>query len=279
MEKINSPKEFAALIKDYKKNHKKVLSNCFFLPDEVEYMTKQQKLFVESREDLLCFYTEEADCWRLYYYMEAGMPVAIEKKDKPLILDYVFRGEEEEKLRASGSESWIRAGFAPYKRYRRMECAGEAFCPPVDQEEKLSAYPMEFLKETDYHTVQKLWRESLDVYSTLLPEREEFTEFCQKGQLLGMRLSDGEAGAVIIAIPKGRTGFLQHLVVSPEFRGLGMGRTLFCKATEHLLAEEKTQKVNFWVDEENIHAIEIYKRMGYVYDGFISRQFKLEKEH
>ena len=80
MEKINSPREFAALIKDYKKNHKKVLSNCFFLPDEVEYMTKQQKLFVESREDLLCFYTEEADCWRLYYYMEAGMPVAIEKK-------------------------------------------------------------------------------------------------------------------------------------------------------------------------------------------------------
>jgi RimJ/RimL family protein N-acetyltransferase len=35
-------------------------------------------------------------------------------------------------------------------------------------------------------------------------------------------------------------------------------------------------KVNFWVDEENTHAIGIYERVGFVYDGTISRQFKLD---
>ena len=91
-----------------------------------------------------------------------------------------------------------------------------------------------------------------------------------------MRLPDGTAGAVIMVIPKGKTGFMQHLVVSTKLRGLGMGRTLFCGATEYLLTKGGADESKFsgW-SEENIHAIAIYQKMGYIYDGVISRQFLL----
>lgn len=195
-----------------------------------------------------------------------------------MILDTVFRGDETAALEKCGVSCWCAHGFVPYKRYRRMECQGEHFLPPEDQQSKLAEYPIVQMKAKDYPAVAALWESSLDIYSTLLPGAEEFAQYCEKQQVIGVRMPDGTAGAVIMVIPKGKTGFMQHLVVSPRLRGLGMGRTLFCGATEYLLTEGGAEKVNFWVDEENIHAIAIYQKMGYIYDGIISRQFLLREK-
>lgn len=276
MEKMKSAAQFSDRVKRFKKKWPKVQSNCFFVPSEITDMTERDRLYVQEYEEALVILVKEYYYARIYYYMkeQAQLP-ALEKSDFPMILDTVFRGEEEKALEKCGVSVWLENGFIPYKRYRRMECLKESFCPPDDQQEKQSEYPIVSLTEQDYPQVAALWESSLDIYSTLLPDRTEYAQYCEKGQVIGVRLKDGSVGAVIMVIPKGRTGFMQHLVVSPKLRGLGMGRTLFCEATEYLFVQCGADKVNFWVDEENAHAIKIYQKMGYIYDGIVSRQFLL----
>ena len=279
MEKMTSAELFGGRVREFKKKKRPVVTNCFFVPSEVEDMVRQEKLYVEETEGALCIQVRETYYSRLYYYMRADAELpALSDWKQPVILDTVFRGDETAALEKCGVSRWCAHGFAPYKRYRRMECAKEDFCPPADQTEKLAAYPIVPLAPEDYPAVAALWESSLDIYSTLLPGAAEFAGYCEKKQVIGMRLPDGTAGAVIMALPKGKTGFMQHLVVSSGFRGLGMGRTLFCGATEYLLTEGGASKVNFWVDEENKHAIAIYQKMGYIYDGIISRQFLLREK-
>ncbi|WP_417091875.1 GNAT family N-acetyltransferase [Marvinbryantia sp.] len=276
MEKVASAALFGERVKAFKKKNRPVVTNCFFVPAEVEDMIRREKLYVEEAEEALCIQVREAYYSRLYYYMKEGAQLpALSGWMRPVILDTVFRGDEEAALAKCKVSRWCAHGFAEYKRYRRMECAKENFLPPADQRAKLAEYPIVPLKPQDYPEVAALWKSSLDIYSTLLPQEAEFAEYCEEQQVIGVRLPDGTAGAVIMVIPKGKTGFMQHLVVSTKLRGLGMGRTLFCGATEYLLTKGGADKVNFWVDEENIHAIAIYQKMGYIYDGVISRQFLL----
>ena len=278
MERVESAKQFGNLVKEFKRNNKPVQSNCFFLPAEVESMVRRGVLsFVQSEEGLY-FHVKETGCYRLYYYLRSDSLPTVQKHECSTILDYVFRGEEEKELSKAGSEKWEEMGYRPYKRYRRMECLRSNFIPASDLAEKMEKYPVVPMSLEDYPTIVRLWEESLDGYSTPLPDETEFAEECAEGNVRGIRLADGSAGAVEIYVRRGRTGFFQHLAVDPQFRGLGMGRTLHSAAIKAAFSGEDVDKVNLWVDEKNVRAIDIYQKAGFVFDGLISRQFILEEE-
>jgi ribosomal protein S18 acetylase RimI-like enzyme len=242
----------------------------------VEEMAGHNKLFLEETSEGLYFFIKEEACSRLYYYLRQDAKPLVKRQELPVILEYVLRGEESAALDKAGCSKWLEQGFYPYKRYRRMECLRENFIPPIDQQSKLKEYPITEMTRADYPVVAPLWRTGLEASSTFLPDEEEFTRACEAGQVLGIRLPDGEPAAVQLVVTKGRTGFMQHLIVNPKLRGQGLGRTLCSGSTSYLMEKRNCAKVNFWVDEENTHAIGIYERVGFVYDGTISRQFKLD---
>ncbi len=276
MEKVKSYQEFGEKVKEFKKNGKP-RSNCYFLPDEVRNMTARETLYLEESEDCLLYFVRETNCYRLYYYLREGGQPVMEKKDMPVFLDFVYREGEEEKEETL-VHFWEQRGFQVYKRYRRMECLGENFISPADKEEMQKKYPLQNLKPGHYEECIALWKRCLDEYSTILPDKEEFDKACEKGQIMGVLLSDGSVGAVNRGIFKGRTAFMQHLSVSPKLRGIGMGRTLSYASIDAMFTDRGAEKVNFWVDEKNVHAIGIYERMGFVNDGMISGQLKLDEK-
>ncbi|MDO4336677.1 MAG: GNAT family N-acetyltransferase [Eubacteriales bacterium] len=250
MEKVESVKQFGDMVKEFKRKYKPVQSNCYLMPGEVDSMIRNGSLYFGRSEKGLYFQVKETGCYRLYYYLSSDCRPAITKQDRCVILDYVFRGNEEIGLAKAGCDKWEQAGFRPYKRYLRMECLRGNFIPPEDQREKESKYPVVPMTAEDYPAVLALWEGSLDGYSTPFLNEDEFDAECKNRRIVGMRLPDGSAGAVAVSIQKGRTCFLQHLVVSPKFRGLGMGRTLHSAVVEVAFGKENTDKVNFWVDEK-----------------------------
>lgn len=276
MEKVESYQAFGKKVKEFRKNGK-IQSNCYFLPDEVRKMTEKGTLYLEESEECLLFFVKETNCYRLYYYLREGGIPELEKKDLPVFLDFVYRNEAEER-EDSLIALWEKQGFLVYKKYRRMECLAENFISPSDKEEMQKKYPLEKLKPENYEECIALWKRCLDEYSTILPDKEEFTHACEKGQIMGVILPDGSVGAVNRGIFKGRTAFMQHLSVSPALRGIGMGRTLSFASIAMMFTDLGAEKVNFWVDEKNGHAIEIYERMGFTYDGMVSGQRKLDKK-
>lgn len=275
MEKIELYQQFGEKVREFKKQKEGVLTNCYFLPNEVRKMTEKGSLYLETYEDCLQFFVREEHCNRLYYYLSSGTAPKIQKQELPVFLDFVFRegpkAQEQEVI-----ELWEKAGFQPYKKYRRMECLKKDFLLPSDQNEMLRKYPLKPLVPADYENCISLWKAGLDEFSTLLPDREEFADACAKEQIMGVRASDGSVGAVIRGIFKGKTAFMQHLVADPNLRGIGLGRTVFGASIDAMFTKYGAEKVNFWVDEKNVHAIAIYKRMGFVNDGMISGQLKLD---
>ncbi len=276
MERVKSYQEFGDKVKAFRKKAR-TESNCYFLPKEVRKMTEKGTLYLEESEDCLLFLVRETNCYRLYYYLREGGTPVTEKKDMPVFLDFVYKKETEEKEKFLIS-LWKKQGFQVYKKYRRMECLGENFVSPVDQAEMQKKYPIQNLGPENYEECIALWKTCLDEYSTILPDREEFTYACEKGQIMGVILPDGSVGAVDRGIFKGRTAFMQHLSVSPSLRGIGMGRTLCYASIAVMFTDRGAEKVNFWVDEKNTHAIGIYERMGFTYDGKVSGQLKLDKK-
>lgn len=283
MEKIKSSAEFGGLVKKFKKNHKGAQSNCFFLPAEVEDMAGRGKLYYEEKPEGLYFLVTEESCARLYYYVdkEAEISLELEREDlvkNAVILDYVFRGDEEAALQKAGYEKWLKKGFAPYKRYRRMECVRGNFNPPEEYFDAQHKFHVEKASPKDYQEISSLWKKSLDVYSTFLLEKQEFEESCERGEIVAMRLSDGTIFAVGMVIKKGKTAFLQHLAVEPSLRGNGMGKAMFCANVTSAFEDYGAEKANFWVDEQNSRAIGMYKKGGFIDDGTVSSQFILEKK-
>lgn len=275
MEKVESYQEFRDKVKAFKKKSK-VQSNCYFLPDEVRKMTEKGRLYLEESEDSLLFFVRETNCYRLYYYLREGGTPELEKKDLPVFLDFVYRRETEEEEKAL-IQLWEEQGFQAYKYYRRMECVKEKFVVPPNQVEMQKKYPLQSLKPENYEACIALWTSCLDEYSTILPDKEAFTCACEKGQIMGVFLPDGRVGGVIMGIFKGRTAFMQHLSLNSGFRGIGMGRTLWGASLTVMFMDYGAEKVNFWVDEKNTHAIEIYERTGFYYDGMVSQQLMLNE--
>lgn len=277
MEKIESYEQFSNILKAFKKEAGPLESNCYFIPSEVRYLTQKERLYLEKRDEGLYFFVKEANCDRLYYYLKAREMPRVEPHDRPILMDCVYR-ETEEDRKEQEFKKWEATGFTTYKKHRRMECMNGKFIAPADQEEKDKMYPLEALKPEDYPQCMALWEAGLDIYGTPFPDREEFERACEKEEIMGVRLADGSVGVVDRGIKKGRTAFMQHLVVSPKLRGIGLGRTLCCASIAAMYTRHGVEKVNFWVDAANSHAIEIYVRTGFVFDGMLSKQLKLEKK-
>lgn len=282
MELVKSSGQFGELAKEFKKAHKgSVQSNCFFLPSEVEEMTAKNKLYVKKTEEGLYFLVREEECGRLYYYIDKDKEPSVPANEffigkGAVILDYVYRGEEQTALKKGGYEKWLGKGFRPYKKYRRMECMKGGFHPPKDYVESEKSFQVEMAAEGDYLEVTALWKKSLDVYSTFILEEKEFEESCKKGEIIIMRLPDRTIFAASMAIKKGKTAFLQHLAVEPSLRGKGIGKAMFCAIVDFAFDEYEVDKENFWVDEANSRAIGMYVKSGFVNDGTFSTQFILE---
>jgi ribosomal protein S18 acetylase RimI-like enzyme len=59
-----------------------------------------------------------------------------------------------------------------------------------------------------------------------------------------------------------RVGAVHELVVLPEFRGMGIGRSLMERVMDYF-REKGLDTVELWVGDENFRAIEFYKKMGF----------------
>ena len=67
----------------------------------------------------------------------------------------------------------------------------------------------------------------------------------------------------------GHRGWVYYLAVSPQHRGLSIGRALMQEA-EQLLIERGCPKINLLVRSSNAEVIAFYRKLGYTQDDVVS---------
>ena len=121
----------------------------------------------------------------------------------------------------------------------------------------------------------KLWKMSLDEKSTPLPTDSEIKSLCDDGCLYSTIDSEGNLTGVLMLTVSSKQALLQHLAVSPLHRRKGLAFTLFQRSFLAARDKELTM-LKLWVDRENMSAIALYDRTGFVTDGMICDQLYMK---
>jgi ribosomal protein S18 acetylase RimI-like enzyme len=114
----------------------------------------------------------------------------------------------------------------------------------------------------DFDQVHSLWEQSriaLGVSDT----REEILRMHQMNpDLFLVGEADNRIVAVVMGGFDGRRGIVHHLAVDPDHRNKGYGRQIMTEL-ERRFNLRGLVKINFWVQTDNLEAVDFYQKIGY----------------
>ena len=74
-----------------------------------------------------------------------------------------------------------------------------------------------------------------------------------------------------------KVGAVHEIVVLPEYRGMGIGKTLMDRVMTYF-KEKGLDTVELWVGDENFRAIEFYRKLGFKESGRYNYWIRMVKE-
>lgn len=278
MEKVADLAHFSALVKDARRPGRKLLSNCYLLPDAIERYTRKGRMTWQSNANGVVFLCEQSDFFHLFYYLNEPLNpeevFSFAEVQKPVVLDFVVLSGELSESQRLLEGYWSKAGFKFYKQYSRYYLdfpAGERserYKIRIDP----NRYKLGRVTLEEIPAVEALWHAHLDPYSMALPAGEDMEEQVRNGQVLCVRTKDGQIAAVTRPEIHGRTGTNWNLVVDPQHRGQGLASALkYVVYIEH----PEVSRMYAWMDDGNTPMIAIDVAIGYQADGKVDRQFIL----
>jgi len=278
MIEIQNSNQFYDIVNSFKNSCEKVLTNCFFMPDEVNLLAEQGRLKIKELPEWLLILCKRDDYSNLYYYTtDSSLPDYVKEflqdsQESDIYLDIVSRMGRGD---VSTPQKLIASDCAEkYKTYQRMQLP----LKNVDFDTIQVSLPEKYVLSFDYcdHTaLSELWKEALDEKSTPLPRKEELLELCEQGNLLTICTDQKELAAVIVFSVTAKQGLLQHLAVSKNHRRKGLAMSLF-NACILKAQEENLTTLRLWVDCKNLSAITLYDRFGFTTDGMLCDQLYMK---
>jgi len=136
---------------------------------------------------------------------------------------------------------------------------------------------MKIVKATkkDWKEFKRLKRESLDWYSKLIKEKihlsdkdikKEFDEFSQSKNKILIIAKDSETKGYLIGSllinAYTKTGYIDDVFVSANFRGKGIGKKLISEF-KIILRKKHIKKMRLGVNPKNKNAIKLYKKLRF----------------
>lgn len=272
MKKIVSYEQCNLLIKNFKKDHNKLITNFFFMPKELKELIVSKEIFYQESKDALILSIDEKDFSHIFYFVEEKPFLELEKTGKIMILDLIARKTSASmEIEISQEEKiWQSVGFKEYKQYIRL----------LYHIEKDFYEKMEFDWHKDYHlscaelmdrnAVLRLWEAGLDRYSSPLPAETDMEQLIKSGHVYVAKQEGDVTGAVYMDTAS-KSCILKHLTVSSSCRRQGLGTALMNYALK-VMALEHIERCYLWVDVNNMPAYESYKKYGFKEDGLWSKQ-------
>lgn len=278
MTRIENSTQFNEIVKSFRNKYGKLLSNCFLMPAEIDVLASNNSLFVAEYPGWLLIVCDRGDYSNLYYYTDGisstdcVRELLISLEDKEFYLDIVTRsgrGDNDTPSRL------IADGIAEkYKSYQRMQLSVK----DIDFESLKINVAEGYCLCEDYCNAEefnKLWKSALDEKSTPLPGDREIKSLCDDGCLFSVVDAEGSLAGVVMLTVSSRQALLQHLAVSPFHRRKGLALSLFQRSFLAARDKELTM-LKLWVDRENMSAIALYDRTGFVTDGMICDQLYMK---
>lgn len=272
MELVKSIEDYNSLLGEARSKGKLKFINCLFLKQDIIDLTESKNLFYKNVHNGILFFKNEGDITYLYYFLESIKNIDLSSLDGNIMIELIDRRKLDRT--ASHVEEWEKNAFRRY-------CTNEEMVLTLSQENEHpysedEEYRIRFGALDQIDEIEKLWEESLDRISMPLPREEGLTKLIEDNQIVTILDKKNHiVGALQCSVHNGRC-LLSHIVVDEDYRGNGLGSRMISYCFVHIPV-----KIFFlWVNEDNIGAKALYKRLGFKFSTKISIQLlKKEKEN
>ena len=255
MNKISSFQQYKDIIATAKQNGYN-LSNCFFLPPEINQKIEKGTLLFKHIQNGLLLFDDLIDFYRCYYFLSASSDYKKISLDKNAVIEFPFNNALNEKqlLQIKKIETM---GFSLGRKSSVMYSAPNRInVYNNDQSNKICCTA----DEQDLFQVYDLMKLCFNPLFSFLPTLQELSNVIKEGKVLVIR-DDGKIAAALISGFAKKIATIHLVAVNPVYRGKNFGKAIV--QAYHNKYKEEAGLFQQWVDLKNMPAINMYQYFGY----------------
>lgn len=235
------------------------LTNNYILLQDFKNYIKEKRIFYWIGDSNLYLFIQKEGFYRLYYLVNN-----IDSKNyfskHQIVLEILFRGNKD--FPHSHIDFWKRNGFVSHITRDCYFLNADSIIPFENKKKKgVKIEPAKTREDIVFS--KKLIDENLDFYTGDRLTLTEIENFSDRGSLFCAYKDDLICG-MLQANLKNNVYWLGHIVVHKDFRGLGLAHLLVNQYLEEGL-RLKVRQFQLWVINDNIPAINLYKKKGFKY--------------
>lgn len=229
----------------------------------MEGFIKKRLLCFERAEKQLLFYYRHENSYRLFFYAAQTSKLVLNSFDLPVFTAYqYYKGREN----AAMNTFLLNSGFSEYRLSGNMSMA-------VSESvfDNLRTNKVEYGTRDRGDEIIRLWRGSLDVYTSDIPDSKHLAEMIALGQILVI-IEDNAVRSVCHIRQEENRIRVRLVATDKEYRRRGYCQSFFHFICRGLAAGENT-RVELWVDVNNKPAVEAYLKFGMKFNGRLSKYY------
>jgi GNAT superfamily N-acetyltransferase len=219
---------------------------------------KDHKLSFFLSGDNLILLLDKTGFYQLYFYLNnlsIGLNLSI---NKPVVTEILYR---DEKFPLDIINYWYGQNFKQHLKRDIMIASLESINLPAISYSTIEIDYACLEKEVLFS--EKLFRDSFDIFTGDFLSEDEIRQYIISRNILIAYYNNEMAGALQFEV-KNKIVWLGHLAIDQKFRGKGIANVLVRKYIMDNQTELNT-KYQLWVIQDNVAAINLYRKFGFVY--------------
>ena len=273
MQPVTGIEQYYAIIRRAKTARGPLRSNCALFPDAIDRYIRLNRFFCEETEAGVLFFSDEEDYYSAYYYVDPEIPFSTERKDKPVMIQNISKGDKKQWLTAIET-SLAANGFEKTQTLRHGVFVGYDRIPQIRRAWK----PAERIFQKEGLRYAPLRREQIPemlAFRKTIPEMRFYLMPYYTDEEL---MKEAEAERLCcVTDAQGRIIAARHLTVSggktygwvgiaEKYQtAYGISLMFLCRALDYI--EQHNLKMCSWVAVDNVPSLQYHERLGTEWTG------------
>lgn len=284
MEKIESIEQYQQLRKDVQGKYHRVATNNYMFPPQVERYISLGRLYADTFEAGVVFYTDEDTHYKAYFSVSAEVPFRILPKDKPVYMRNIYtEGKKkadllqvEKSLTDSGFQCMNTSAYVVGNPEIALAKINKSYqnAEKILKKNGFQLMPLPIERLDEFIELQK-HMDMIPFYELSYHTKAEYTEEIEAGHILCVVDQNGKICACRHHYEEANS-LSGWNYVEPEYqKAYGIAVVLTHSVLEYA-KNHNNMSVHGWILINNVDSIKYHKRLEYVWTSRMSDEWLLE---
>lgn len=286
MELVCNIKQYYNLIAERKAELGRIKTNCVLSSEAIERYISLNRFLYEKGESGIFFFSDEENYYQLYYYLQEGRTFSFEKKNKPVLVQNIFREGKEDKFLSFLNVQLKNNGFE-YKDtlshavLRETNILFETLEKSVKRIERIFLKEGFVFKNVAIEQLSELKEfmlhiEEIPFYQYPYYTDEEYIEEANEGRLSCIVDKEGKIIAARHLIVAGKKAY-GWVGIKKEYKAL-YGFAPYILYQQLIYLRKNNIVMCSWVKTTNTPSIQYHNRIGSAWSGQLEDEWLLESK-